>query len=301
MVVVYRGTHESSMLNMVLVIIKLGAIFLFLIVASGHFDIKNWGSNLGEFMPFGFKGVTLASGALFLAYTGFDVVANATEESKNPSRDVTVGLIGSILISMTLYIAVAGVLTGIAYYADLNNKEPLAYALKINGSGISGTIVAVGGIIGMTTVILVQMYGLSRTLMAMARDGLMPSCFAKIHKKYATPHIGTLIVGTGMALVSGLIPIKVMGDLASLATLAVLIFVTLSAVRLRKLRPNITRPFRCPGLSIVAPVAFILCGYLAINLFLTVGVIFGCYILVGLAIFFLYSRRKASKVYALNH
>ena len=301
MAVVYRGTHESSMLNIILVTVKLGAILLFIIVSAGHFDIKNWGSNLNEFMPFGFKGVTLASGALFLAYTGFDVVANATEESKNPERDVTIGLIGSILISMILYVVVAGLLTGIAYYADLNNKEPLAYALKINGSGVAGTLVALGGIIGMTTVILVQTYGLSRTLMAMSRDGLMPKVFHKIHKKFATPHIGTMIVGIGMALVAGFLPIKLMGELASLGTLVVLMVITVSTVRLRQTRPNIKRPFKCPCLPVIAPLALLLCGYLAVNLLISVGFIFGCYTLVGVIIYFVYSRRNATKIYTKNH
>ena len=297
MAVVYRGTHESSMLNIILVVIKLSAILLFLVAASGHFDIKHWGGNIDEFMPFGFKGVTLASGALFLSYTGFDVVANATEESKNPGRDVTIGLIGSILISMVVYILVAGMLVGIVPYGDLNNKEPLAYALRVNGDNISGTLVAICGIIGMTTVILVQMYGLSRVFMAMARDGFMPSCFAKIHKKYATPYIGTLIVGSGMAVLSGLVPIKILGDLASLATLSVLIFVTLSAVRLRTLSPELKRPFRCPGLSIVAPIAIFLCGYLVMNLLSSVGLIFVCYILLGLVVFFLYAGKEKTRSY----
>jgi len=301
MMVVYRGTHESSILNIILVVVKLSAIALFLAVGASHFEIKNWGTNMSEFMPFGFKGVTLASGALFLAYTGFDVVANATEESKNPSRDVTIGLLGSILISTVLYVAVSGILVGIAPYTELNNKEPLAYALKINGNGISGTMVALGGIIGMTTVVLVQTYGLSRVLMAMSRDGLMPNCFNKIHKKYSTPYIGTVVVGVAMALFAGFVPIKIMGDLASLATLLVLVFVTISAVRLRKTRPTIRRPFKCPALPLVAMVGVLLCGYLAVNLIISVGLIFGCYILVGLLVFFLYARRKANKVYVANH
>ncbi|MCH9754199.1 MAG: amino acid permease [Alphaproteobacteria bacterium] len=299
--VVYRGTHESSMLNIILVIIKLSAILLFIIIASGHFDVKNWGSNLKEFMPFGFKGVTLAAGAVFLSYTGFDVVANATEESKNPSRDVTIGLIGSIFISMIVYVSVAGLVTGIAYYADLNNKEPLAFALKVNGSNITGTIVAIGGIIGMTTVILVQIFGLSRVFMAMSRDGLFPKMFNKIHPKYATPHIGTLIVGVGMGLISGLVPIKTMGDLASLGTLFVLVIITISTVMLRRSRPNIKRPFRCPGLPVIAPLALLLCGYLAFNLLMSIGWIFGIYMLLGLLIYFTYSRKGANKIYTKNH
>ncbi len=299
--VVYRGTHESSMLNNILVFVKLGAILIFITMASGHFDIKNWGGDLKEFMPFGFKGITLASGALFLAYTGFDVVANASEESKNPERDVTIGLIGSIIISILVYVLVSGLLTGIANYSDLNNKEPLAYALKINGSNISGTLVALGGIIGMTTVILVQIFGLSRVFMAMSRDGLFPACFNKIHSKYSTPHIGTLIVGFGMALVSGLVPIKMMGDLASLATLLVLSTIAIAALKLRKSRPTMRRPFKCPALPVIAPLALLLCGYLAFNLLMDIGLIFGLYVLLGLFVYFIYSRKRANLIYTQNH
>jgi len=301
MSVVYRGTQESSWLNMILVIVKLGAIALFLIAGFGHFEISNWGSNVNEFMPFGVKGVVLASGSLFLAYTGFDVVANATEESKNPERDVTIGLIASILISMSLYVLVSGILTGIAYYADLNNKEPLAYALKINGHPMIGTTIAIGGIIGMTTVILVQMYGLTRVLMAMSRDGLLPAAFNKIHKKYSTPHIGTLIVGTTMAFIAGFVPIKVMGDVASLSTLVVLMFVTISALMLRKNKPTIRRPFRCPALPLVAIIGLGLCGYLSVTLLSSVGVIFASSILLGFLVFFLYSKKRANRVYSANH
>jgi APA family basic amino acid/polyamine antiporter len=299
--VVYRGTHESSMLNNILVFVKLGAILVFITMSSGHFDVKNWGSNMKEFMPFGFKGITLASGALFLAYTGFDVVANASEESTNPERDVTIGLIGSIIISIVVYVLVSGLLTGIAPYADLNNKEPLAYALKINGSNISGTVVALGGIIGMTTVILVQIFGLSRVFMAMSRDGLFPACFNKIHSKYSTPYIGTLIVGFGMALVSGLVPIKMMGDLASLATLLVLSTIAIAALKLRKSRPTMRRPFKCPALPVIAPLALLLCGYLAFNLLMDIGWIFGLYVLFGLFVYFIYSRKRANLIYTQNH
>jgi len=295
--IVYRGVHQSSFVNILLVFIKIATLIFFLIISSSDFDIKNWGSNLNEFMPFGFKGVTLAAGALFLSYTGFDVVANAAEESKNPERDVTIGLIGSIVISMILYILVAGFLTGMVDYQSLNTKEPLAYALKAKGSYVAGTMVAVGGIIGMTTVILVQIYGLSRIMMAMARDGLMPSLFNKIHEKHSTPYIGTTVLGLGMAVISALVPMQIMGELASLGTLVVLIAITISAVKLRKTHPDLRRPFKCPLFFIIAPIALLLCGYLAISLLFSVGFIFFCYIALGLCVYFFYSMKNVSCLY----
>lgn len=296
--IVYRGVHQSSFVNILLVCIKIGAIIFFLVMSSGYFDIKNWGSNSNEFMPFGFKGVTLAAGALFLSYTGFDVVANAAEESKNPERDVTIGLIGSIIVSMILYILVAAFLTGMIDYHSLNTKEPLAYGLKVKGSYVSGTLVAIGGIIGMTTVILVQIYGLSRIMMAMARDGLMPAFFNKIHKKHATPYIGTTVLGLGMAVISALVPVRVMGELASLGTLSVLIIVTMSAIKLRKSHADLRRPFKCPYFALVTPIALLLCGYLAINLLFSIGLIFVCYIALGLLVYFFYSKKRIDSINA---
>jgi APA family basic amino acid/polyamine antiporter len=243
-------------------------------------------------MPYGFQGVTLAAGALFLSYTGFDVVANAAEESKNPERDVTIALIGSILISMVLYVVVAMVLVGISNYTDLNNKEPLAYALKMNGSPLGGTFIAIGCLFGMTAVVLVQIYGLSRVMMAMSRDRLLPKFLSKIHPKYRTPYLSTISVGIVMSLVSGFVPMKVMGDLSSLGTLVVLVFITISAVRLRKLYPELKRPFKCPALWFIAPLALLLCGYLILSLLSSVGKIFACYIITGIALYFFYSHNK---------
>lgn len=292
--VVCRGSQESSLVNVILVIVKMATILLFICAASPHIELKNWGHNLDEFMPFGTEGVLVASGALFLSYTGFDVVANAAEESKNPKKDITMGLIGSIVISMLIYIAVSAFLTGSMHYGDLNNKEPLAYALKSNGSAIGGLFVALGSVIGMTTVILVQIFGLSRILMAMSRDGFLPKLFSDIHPKHSTPYKGTLVVGISMSVLSGFLPIKIMGDLASLGTLTVLTLVAISAMRLRKTHKNLKRTFRCPALNLIAPVSIFLCGYLAISLFESVGVVYIAYMALAAVIYFSYCHKNIS-------
>lgn len=291
---VCKGAEESSFVNMILVLIKMATILFFIYAASSHIEVINWGSGMQEFMPFGTKGVLVASGALFLSYTGFDVVANAAEESKNPKKDIIVGLIGSIVISMFIYIAVSAVLTGSMYYGDLNNKEPLAYALKTKGNAIGGFFVALGGIIGMATVILVQIFGLSRILMAMSRDGFLPKLFSDIHPKYSTPYKGTIVVGVSMAIISGFLPIKIMGDLASLGTLTVLIFVAISAMRLRKTHQDLRRTFHCPALNLIAPVSILLCGYLALSLFESVGFVYIIYISLAATTYCLYCRKNIS-------
>lgn len=295
--VLVKGVEESTTLNNILVVIKLVAIAIFIAVAIPHFKMEN----IADFMPFGFDGVALAAGAIFMAYTGFDAVANAAEESKNPEKDITMGLIGSLLVCIILYVIVAGMLTGIADYRLLNNSEPLAFALKINGSNIGGALVAAGGIAGMTTVILFQLYAQTRIFMAMSRDGLLPKAFSKIHPKYKTPYLATIIIGVVMAIVSGFIPIKIMGNLASLGTLSVFLFVAVSAMRLRMLKPTLKRPFKCPMLYVVGLLAVLSCGYLIFGLFESVGPIYFAWLAFSMIVYFAYSKWKADKIYKQNH
>jgi APA family basic amino acid/polyamine antiporter len=291
--VLIKGIKESAKFNTILVIVKLAAIFLFLIVAAPHFNLENW----SNFTPYGLKGVLVAAGAIFMAYTGFDAVANATEESKNPEKDVTFGLIGSLLVCIVLYVLVSGMLTGIVPYIQLNNSEPLAYALKANGSQIGGALVAAGGVAGMTTVILFQIYAQSRIFMAMARDGLLPKFFSTIHPKYRTPYISTIIIGVSMSIVAGFLPITIMGNMASMGTLIVFSIVSISALVLRKSNPNIKRPFKSPAIGLVSTLAVLSCGYLIYSLFESVGMYMLVWIILGLIVYFVYSKNNANKFY----
>jgi APA family basic amino acid/polyamine antiporter len=291
--ILIRGIKESATFNAILVAVKIIAIFLFLIIATPHFNLENW----SNFAPFGVKGIAVAAGAIFMAYTGFDTVANAAEESKNPEKDVTFGLIGSLLVCILLYVLVAGMVTGIVPYDTLNNSEPLAYALKANGSHIGGALVAAGGIAGMTTVILFQIYAQSRIFMAMSRDGLLPKLFSKIHSKYHTPYISTIIIGVSMAVIAGFVPITIMGNLASMATLIVFTLVAISAFILRKNKPNIKRPFKCPAINLVTLIAVASCCYLIAHLIPSVGLIMFIWVLIGLGIYFVYSKNNANKFY----
>ena len=186
-----KGTAESSVINIILVVIKLAAIFIFLGVSAPHIDTNNW----SNFFPFGVNGMIAAAGTVFLSYTGFDAIANAAEEAKRPERDIVIALIGAVLFSAILYILVSAAATGIVHYTKLNVSNPLTYALKLNNINIGGAVVAAGTITGMTSVIILQMFALTRVLMAMSRDGLLPKCFGKIHSKYATPYTNTMIVG----------------------------------------------------------------------------------------------------------
>ncbi len=291
--ILIRGIKESAKFNAILVVVKIAAIFLFLIIAAPHFSLENW----SNFTPFGIEGVAVAAGAIFMAYTGFDAVANAAEECKNPAKDVTFGLIGSLLVCIVLYVLVSGMLTGIVPYGQLNNTEPLAYALKVNGSNIGGALVAAGGIAGMTTVILFQVYAQSRILMAMARDGLLPKLFGKIHPKYHTPYLCTIVIGVSMSIIAGFVPITIMGNMASMGTLMVFLVVSVSTFMLRKSNPTIVRPFRCPAIGLVTSLAVLSCGYLIYSLSKSVGIYMLMWIAVGLVVYFVYSKNNANKFY----
>lgn len=300
--ILIRGVQESTKFNNLFVIIKLAAIGTFIAIASPKVNFDNW----SNFMPFGYSGVASVAGSIFMAYTGFDAIANAAEEAKKPERDITISLIATLLICMGLYVTVSALVTLIAPYTELNNAEPLAYALKTNGSSMGGMIVAVGGIAGMTTVILVNIYAQTRIFMAMSRDGLMPKLFSKIHPKFATPYKSTLLVGTIMGLFAGLVPIKQLGDLASLGTLVMFIFVTISCIALRIRKPDIHRPFKCPALYLISTIAILACLYLIYNILAASG--FGLvtksfigWALAGLAFYFLYSKQNADRIYKENH
>ncbi len=284
-----RGTKESVIVNRVLVGVKLTAIFIFLIVAVPMIDTKNW----ADFAPFGINGIFLGAATIFFAYIGFDAVATAAEECKNPKRDVPIGIIGSLAISAVLYFTVAIVLTGIAHYTLLDNSEPLAYALRINGSNIGSALVAIGAITGMTTVLLVLMYGQSRIFYVMSRDKLIPPIFGKIHPRFNTPYVSAMIVAVGVALTAGLTPIHTLGHMTSLGTLFAFIVVAIAVMMLRKSKPDLARPFKCPAVYFVAPMAVLCCGYLIYNLLLETGKPFVIWTIIGLLIYFGYGYRKS--------
>jgi APA family basic amino acid/polyamine antiporter len=290
--VLIRGVKESATLSIVLVFIKLFAAFLFIAIAFPSFKLSNW----SDFMPFGFKGVTISAGVLFFAYNGFDAVANAAEECKNPTRDITIGIIGSLVACAIIYIFIAAMLTGIAHYTQLNTPEALAYALRINGSNIGGAIVAAGGIAGITTVVLFQLYSLTRICMAMSRDRLLPSILSKIHKKHHTPHIATIICGLVCAAMAGIFPINILSSLASLNMLVVLVFVLVAAMNFRKTHPKIKRPFRCPAIYLVGVTAIVCCLYLLSGLIMQLGIIFVWTFISGLIVYFTYSKRRVDRV-----
>jgi APA family basic amino acid/polyamine antiporter len=288
-ILLMRGTKTSMMLNRILVAVKLIIIFLFLFIAAPHIQMENY----ANFMPFGWQGVAVGSAAIFYAYVGFDSVSTAAEEAKNPNRDLPIGIIGSLVICATLYILVALALTGIVPYTSLNNAAPMSNALTQNGSNLGSALIGVGAIAGMVAVLLVLMYAQSRILFVMSRDGLLPAYFSKLHKKYDTPFISCAIVTVVVALITGFIPLKTLSYMTSFGTLLTFIAAAIGVMILRVRRPKLDRPFKCPALFVVAPIAVITCGYLTYKLLLVV--VEPVIIWAGLSafVYFAYSYRKS--------
>lgn len=284
-----RGTKESVIVNRILVGLKLGVIFIFMVVAIPHIKMVNY----EDFMPFGFKGVLMGASAIFFAYLGFDAVATTAEECKNPKRDLPIGIIGSLLACTLIYIMVSLALTGIVNYTTLNNSAPMANALLANGSNIGSALVSIGAIAGMVTVLLVMMYGQSRIFFVMSRDGLLPKGFCKMHKKFDTPYISCIVVTIAVSLISGFTPIRTMGDMSSLGTLFAFLIVSCGVIILRLRSPNLERSFKCPAVFIVAPLAILGCGYLIYQLLLENCKAFIIWYSITIAIYFLYAQKRS--------
>lgn len=284
-----KGTKESVIVNRILVALKLIVIFIFIFVAIPDIKMENY----AEFMPFGWHGVGVGAAAIFFAYLGFDSVATTAEECKNPEKDLPIGIIGSLLICAILYVVVSLVLTGITHYTELNSPEPMAYALRENGSNIGSALVGTGAVGGMIAVLLMMMYGQSRIFYSMSRDGLLPKFFSKIHKKFSTPYLGSLFVTIAVATVAGFTPIEKMGEMSSMGTLFAFMVVSFGVLYLRITRPELKRPFKCPGVFFVAPIAVISCGFLIYNLLHKSGTPFFLWFALGIIVYFAYSRKRS--------
>jgi APA family basic amino acid/polyamine antiporter len=283
------STKESVVLNRILVAVKLIVIFLFLSIATPMVKVEHW----SNFLPFGVEGVFVGAATVFYAYIGFDAVATAAEETKNPKRDLPIGIIGGLIVCTILYVSVALVLTGIVNYSTLDNSEPLARALRENGSNMGSILVAVGAIAGITSVLLILLYGQSRIFFVMSRDGLIPGPFSKLHKKFSTPYISVIVVSILVSLIAGLLPLKTLSHMTSLGTLFSFIVVAIGVLVLRFTEPKLQRNFKCPAVFVTVPLAVISCGYLVYNLLLETGDYFLVWIIIGLVVYFGYGYRKS--------
>ncbi len=286
------GTSQSTIVNNIIVGIKLAVIIFFLIVGVGHVNPANW----QPFLPFGVGGIFRGASIIFFAYIGFDQISTSAEETKNPSRDLPIGIFASLLVCTVLYIAVTAVLTGVVSYTKLNVASPVSHALVLLGLNVASSIIAIGAICGLTTVLIVLLYGQSRIFFSMSRDGLLPGLFARVHPRLRTPYLSSLIVGVVVALVAGFIPIDVVAELTNIGTLAAFVLVAIGVLVLRRTQPDLKRGYRVPLVPWIPILSVIASGVLIVSLpLLTLGR-FVLWLLIGLLVYFLYSRRKSHLV-----
>lgn len=288
-ILLVRGTKETVMINRILVFVKLAVIVIFFVLAVPNVDPTNW----DPFLPYGTQGISAGAAIVFFAYIGFDAVATSAEEAKNPSRDLPIGILGSLGVCAVLYFFVALVLTGVVPYTDLNNAEPVAYALRVIGYPIGSAIVAVGAICGTTTVLLVLLYGQARIFFALSRDGMIPAGICKIHKLYRTPYLVTIGGCILVSIIAGFAPIHLIAEMANIGTLSAFFIAGFGVLYLRIKRPDIKRGFKCPAIYFVAPMAMICCGYLMYNLPIHTWIRFVVWCGIGLVVYFGYSYKHS--------
>ncbi len=298
---VYVGISQSAWVNSIIVTIKVVVILLFLAFSVQFVNPDNW----LPFIPdaiidehgverFGFDGVIRASAVVFFAYIGFDAVSTAAGEARNPQRDMPIGILGSLVFCTILYIAMAAVLTGMLPYPQLGTAKPVATALAAYPSLLwLKTLVEVGAIAGLSSVILVMLMGQPRIFYSMAQDGLMPKLFARVHPKFQTPYLGTVIVGVVAAALAGLLPIDVLGDLVSMGTLLAFATVCIGVLVLRRTRPDLRRPFRVPAAILLCPLGAAACLYLFWQPFTEHWHLMGGWTLMGMLIYFGYGYRHS--------
>lgn len=283
------GIKESARFNSLMVIVKLLTLALFVFVGIKYVQPANW----HPFMPNGWVGVQAGAAVVFFAYIGFDAVSTTAEECRNPARDMPIGIIGSLLICTLIYVVVAVVLTSLVPYQSLGVAEPLTLALTMIGQPQYAGFVSFGAVVALTAVLLVFQLGQPRIFFSMARDGLLPPWCAKVHPKYRTPHVTTIITGIGVALFAAFANINEVVDLTNIGTLFAFILVCLGIIVLRVREPNRERPFKAPFFPVVPILGILSCLYLMMGLPQITWVRFGLWLAAGLVLYFAYSRNHS--------
>jgi len=269
-VICYIGIRQSSAFNTVIVAIKVTVVLLFIFFGVSYINTANWHPFIPENVApgkYGLSGIMTASGVIFFAYIGFDAISTAAQETRNPQRDMPIGILGSLVVCTILYVVVALVLTGMVSYKELNVPAPVALAIdKYRALRWMGWPVKLGALAGMTSVMLVMTLAQARIFLAMARDGLIWKPFAKVHPKFQTPSVGTIVTGVLAALIGGLFPVGILGEMVSIGTLAAFVTVCVGVLVLRQTRPDLERPFKTPLPWITCTVGALVCFAMMVSL-----------------------------------
>lgn len=288
--IVIQGAKKALRLNNIMVIVKFALIALFIVVGVFYVKPENW----TPFAPFGLKGVASGAAVVFFAFLGFDAVSTAAEETKNPRRDVPRGIIGSLGIATVLYIAVTLVLTGIVPYAQLNVKDPVAFAIRFIGQDFIAGIISVGAIVTLLTVLISMTYGLGRLIYAIGRDGLLPKKLSQVDIKTKGPKFATQIVGVVSAVLAGIVPLNKLAELTNIVTLMIFVIIALGIIKLRKDFGEPTEgEFKVPFVPIFPIVSIVVCLYLMIQLSLSVWIAFVIWLVLGILVYLSYGYKNS--------
>ncbi len=302
------GIKESANFTTAIVILKVAVVCMFIALATA-FLIKHNGQpnywhpfippNAGARGAFGWSGIFRGAGVVFFAYIGFDAVSTAAQEAKNPKRDMPIGILGSLVICTVLYILVSGLLTHLVPYNQLNVPDPVVVGMRVAGQQWATFLVELGAIAGLATVMLVMLLGQSRVFYSMSRDGLLWPWASKIHPKFRTPYISSIVVGLFVAILATLVPLNVLDEMTSVGTLLAFVLVSAGVWKMRVTHPDLNRPFTCPMVPVVPILAILFSGFLIISLSGYTLMRLVVWLVIGLFIYFGYSR-KHSKVQAMQ-
>jgi APA family basic amino acid/polyamine antiporter len=288
------GIQESARFNLTIVVIKVAVVLFVIGLGIKYVNTSNWGSDWASFAPYGFSGIGAGAAYIFFAYIGFDAVSTTAQEAKNPQRDLPIGIIASLLVCTVFYILVAGVLTGMVPWREVNIEAPVARAFADRGLTVASHIITVGALAGLTSVMLVMLLGQTRVLYSMAKDGLLPGkFFGAIHPKYRTPYKNTILVGLLAGVVGSVTPIDDIGKMVNIGTLLAFVIVCIAVLVLRKTDPGQPRPFRTPAVPLVPLLGIAFNGYMMYKLGWVNWARLIIWLIIGLIIYFSYSIRHS--------
>jgi len=296
------GIRESANVNNVIVLIKLAVVLVFIVFAAHAVNPANWHpfippQTVKDGVPvageFGWSGVFTGGAIVFFAYIGFDAVSTAAQEAKNPQKDMPIGIIGSLLICTVLYILVSGIATGVMSYKELNVPDPIAVVADRAGLGWMSTLIKLGAIAGLSSVILVMLLGQSRVFYSMSRDGLLWPFINRVHPRFQTPYITSIVTGIAVAIFAAILPIRDAASLVSIGTLLAFVIVSIGVLVLRVREPNLPRVFKTPAVFVVAPLGAFSAAYLMISLPLVTWVRLAIWFVIGMGVYFGYGMQHS--------